>query len=253
MSLPDEIISEILSPALAISDDLFSDLKYVPFCKILTVHLCVVVLRSRSQADALEKVLQKNPEFGRFIKKLRIEGGYGMAIHTVLKCSSNITDIFLSLAIWSSDSTKGLCKGLPLVNPRRVLLVDPKIPKALKNQNLAALTAVILHCIGQWDNLLSAFYYVDATEWMVRASHLAEALAQSQTIHTVLLSQLFDVPSFLVRLSSIPSVRVLQLKVSPAPHVKDILDLDPRLKALVRYPAPEPSEDPAQIPISHRL
>ncbi|KAJ6568874.1 hypothetical protein B0H19DRAFT_874572, partial [Mycena capillaripes] len=57
----------------------------------------VVVLRSKSQANALEKVLQKHAEFGRFIKKLRVEGGYGLAMHTILKSAPNITDIFLSL------------------------------------------------------------------------------------------------------------------------------------------------------------
>ncbi|KAJ7658840.1 hypothetical protein DFH06DRAFT_919114, partial [Mycena polygramma] len=36
----------------------------------------VVVIRSKSQANALEKVLVNNKEFGRFIKKLRrLRGG----------------------------------------------------------------------------------------------------------------------------------------------------------------------------------
>ncbi|KAJ7649499.1 hypothetical protein DFH06DRAFT_1208374 [Mycena polygramma] len=274
MSLPDEIISEILSPALTISDDLFSDTSAVsPFAKYspstsaylvvcrdwlrvatpLLYH--VVVLRSRSQANALEKVLQKNPEFGRFIKKLRLEGGYGKAIHTVLKCSPNITDIFLSLAIWSSDSTEGLCNGLPLINPRRVLLVDPFTRKPLKNKNLAALTTVILRCISKWENLrvfdfpyCSAFFYLADAEWMARASHLAGALAQSQTIHTVIFSRILDVSAFLLRLSTIPSVRILQLKVPPPPDIKETFDAHPRLKALIRYPALDPPEDLAQIP-----
>lgn len=170
---PDEILSEILSPALKVSDELFSDTSDVsPFAKYspsTSAYLVVCrdwlrvatpllynvgVLRSKSQANALEKVLETQKEFGRFIKKLRVEGGYGMAMHTVLKSAPNITDIFLSLMIWSSDSTKGLCKGLPLINPHRVILVDPKVPRPLKNKHLAALSKVILSCIGKWNNLV---------------------------------------------------------------------------------------------------
>ncbi|KAJ7800097.1 hypothetical protein B0H13DRAFT_1673125 [Mycena leptocephala] len=90
-SLPAEIISEILSPALKVSDEMFSDTSDVsPFAKVslsTSAYLVVcrdwlrvatpllynvVVLRSRSQACALEKVLQSHPELGRFIKKLRV-------------------------------------------------------------------------------------------------------------------------------------------------------------------------------------
>ncbi|KAK7016882.1 hypothetical protein R3P38DRAFT_2541288 [Favolaschia claudopus] len=130
--LPDEILSEILSPALKVPDDLFSDTSHVsPFatyapstsayllvCKdwlrVSTPLLySVVVLRSKAQANALEKVFRKNPEFGAFVRKLRVEGGYGSAMHTILQATPNLTHLVLSLAIWSSDTTTGLCKGLP--------------------------------------------------------------------------------------------------------------------------------------------
>ncbi|KAJ7716224.1 hypothetical protein DFH07DRAFT_684410, partial [Mycena maculata] len=115
--LPDEIISEILSPALKVSDELFSDASnvspfadYTPTSTSAYLLVCkdwlrvatpllysVVVLRSKAQANALEAVLRDNAEFGRFVKKLRVEGGHGMAMHTILKSAPNITDIFLSL------------------------------------------------------------------------------------------------------------------------------------------------------------
>src|ERR1700761_8680417 len=93
-SLPDEIISEILSPALKVADDVFSDTSRVsPFsnysestsayllvCKSwlrvatpLLYH--VVVLRSTAQAKALAGALSMNNALGQFIKKLRVEGG----------------------------------------------------------------------------------------------------------------------------------------------------------------------------------
>ncbi|KAJ7658134.1 hypothetical protein DFH06DRAFT_447200, partial [Mycena polygramma] len=86
-TLPDEILSEILSPALKISNELFSDTydvslfanpcvlsssayaAYLLVCRdwlrVATPLLYnVVILRSLSQANALERVLQKHKEFG---------------------------------------------------------------------------------------------------------------------------------------------------------------------------------------------
>ncbi|KAJ7652709.1 hypothetical protein DFH06DRAFT_532957 [Mycena polygramma] len=270
-TLPDEILSEILSPALKVSDDLFSDTydvspfatpavsssAYLLVCRdwlgVATPLLYnVVILRSRSQANALEKVLQKHKAFGRFIRKLRVEGGYGMAMHTILKSAPNITDIFLSLAIWASDNTQGLCKGLPLIDPHRVILVDPGVGRPLKNKNLTALTKVILRCIPRWHNLrvfdfpyfCSLHYLVSAQQtWMTRAANLAGALALSQ-VETVLIQELYHaLPDFFLVLSKIPSVRVLQLTAEPSPRVRHAVDTDARLKALVRYPSLEAEDD----------
>ncbi|KAJ6568949.1 hypothetical protein B0H19DRAFT_1256639 [Mycena capillaripes] len=219
-TLPDEILSEILSPALKVSDELFSDTSDVsPFAKYspsTSAYLVVCrdwlrvatpllynvgVLRSKSQANALEKVLETQKEFGRFIKKLRVKEG----------------------TEWRCTLTKGLCKGLPLINPHRVILVDPKVPRPLKNKHLAALSKVILSCIGKWNNLrvfdfpyLSGMQYRPPTGlvWEARATDLAEVLARSQ-VHTILLAELWRPPTFLIPLSQIPTVQILQLKAQP--------------------------------------
>ncbi|KAJ7139220.1 hypothetical protein C8R44DRAFT_764079 [Mycena epipterygia] len=262
--LPDEIISEILSPALKVSDDLFSDTSEVsPFadyfpstsayllvCKdwlrVATPLLYnVVVLRSKGQANALEKVLRSNPDFGRFIKKLRVEGGYGMAMHTILQSAPNITDVSLSLSIWSSDGTQGLCKGLPLINPRRVLIVDPLVRKLLKNQHLAALTTALFRCICTWDNLeMFGFPYANFpyyprnfSAWTDRANNLAQALTQSQTLHTIIISKISDT-GLLAPLLEIPSLKVLKIQkpfTQYHRHFIATINSDARLKPLVRY------------------
>ncbi|KAJ7896796.1 hypothetical protein B0H14DRAFT_2233645, partial [Mycena olivaceomarginata] len=95
-SLPDEIISEILSPALKVSDEVFSHTSRVsPFSKyseFTSAYLLVckswlriatpllynvVILRSKAQVKALSLALAGNKVLGKFIKKLRVEGGYG--------------------------------------------------------------------------------------------------------------------------------------------------------------------------------
>ncbi|KAJ7605948.1 hypothetical protein DFH06DRAFT_1348367 [Mycena polygramma] len=95
--LPDEIISEILSPALKVSEEMFSDTSSTsPFaspsvsssaalivCKAwlrvatpLLYHVAVV--RSKAQARALQRSLRGNPDLGRFVKMLRVEGASGI-------------------------------------------------------------------------------------------------------------------------------------------------------------------------------
>ncbi|KAJ7503396.1 hypothetical protein B0H11DRAFT_582819 [Mycena galericulata] len=264
--LPDEIISEILSPALKVSDELFSDTSDVsPFAKYTLstsayLLVCkdwlrvatpllynVVVLRSKSQANALEKVLLQNQEFGRFIKKLRVEGGFGIALHTILKSAPNITDVSLSLAIWSSDSTSGLCKGLSLINPQRVILLDPYARKPLKNQQLATLSKTVRSCIRTWDNMkIFGFPYGSKTMydpiWTQRALNLVEALSQSH-VQTVLLSSTFNgIPSFIEPLCKIGSLKVLQFH-SVDPYTMSRLNSDPQIKALARYPTSEPTRE----------
>ncbi|KAJ7139123.1 hypothetical protein C8R44DRAFT_301415 [Mycena epipterygia] len=263
--LPDEIISEILSPALKVSDELFSDTSEVsPFadyspstsayllvCKdwlrVATPLLYnVVVLRSKGQANTLEKVLRSNPDFGCFIKKLRVEGGYGLAMHTILQSAPNITDVSLSLSIWSSDGTQGLCEGLPLINPRRVLVVDPPIRKLPKNQHLTALTTALFRCIRTWDNLeIFGFPYAhfswryprNFTMWTDRRNNLAQALTQSQTLHTIIISEISDT-GVLALLLEIPSLKVLKIQkpfTQDDRHLITTINSDPRLKQLTRY------------------
>ncbi|KAJ7140672.1 hypothetical protein C8R44DRAFT_540002, partial [Mycena epipterygia] len=140
--IPDDIIYEILSPLLKITDKVFSDASPKPltspghssssyllvskaWLRVLTPLLYnVVILRTTSEAESLEKALAQDRAFGLLIRKMRVEGGFGQAMHTVLKCAPNITDLFLTLYISKPDEVDGLCRGLRLINPQRVILVD---------------------------------------------------------------------------------------------------------------------------------
>lgn len=169
--LPDEIISEILSPALRIPDEAFADTvstspfasysqstsAYLLVCKawlrVSTPLLYnIVVIRSKAQARALEAALKSNKDLGAFIKKLRVEGGYGSPMKTILKCSPNITDLVLSLAIWSSDSVSGVCQGLHLLDPVRLIIHDVEEPG--DNQQNLRLVKKLVECIQLWKRLV---------------------------------------------------------------------------------------------------
>ncbi|KAJ7328094.1 hypothetical protein DFH08DRAFT_710050 [Mycena albidolilacea] len=98
-SLPDELLSEILCPVLQVPDDIFSQILVVsPFanpasasrlqgvaqsCTPLLYN--VVVIRSKTQAEALAVALCGTHDPGRFIKTLRVEGGFGAHMGHILK------------------------------------------------------------------------------------------------------------------------------------------------------------------------
>jgi hypothetical protein len=168
--IPDEILKEILSSALKIDDHLFADTSMrSPFSfptqsKSVFLTVCkrwlrvstpllynVVVLRSAAQARALARVLKKNKEFGRFIKKIRIEGGFGAAMEKILSAAHNTTDVHILLEIWSNDNVSGLCKGLPLLNPSHVILWQ--CHSACSNSQARWLYKTLGECMKTWKNM----------------------------------------------------------------------------------------------------
>ncbi|KAG6827838.1 hypothetical protein H0H92_010298 [Tricholoma furcatifolium] len=171
-SLPDEIIREILAPVLKVPDEVFRNNAHVsPFsnyseststilvvCKswlrVSTPLLYnVVVLRSKAQAQALERTLRGNPFLGTFIKKLRVEGGYGSSMYHIIQASPNISELWLSMRLWSSDNVSGLCRGLPLINPTRLILHDNEFRPSDSNSCTRKLWDVLCPSIQSWDKL----------------------------------------------------------------------------------------------------
>jgi hypothetical protein len=173
--VPDEILSQILTPLLEHPDEVFRDQSakplldpgfssssYLLVCKAwlrMSTPLLykTVVLRTTAQAEALLAVLTCNRQFGLFIAKLRVEAGFPSAIHTILKFAPKITDLYLTLYIWASDDVGGLCSGLSLINPRRVIFHDavPNTPK--KNKQTEQLFSALLELVPKWDKLVRCF------------------------------------------------------------------------------------------------
>ncbi|KAF7331515.1 ATP-dependent bile acid permease [Mycena kentingensis (nom. inval.)] len=168
--IPDEIIAEFLSPALKVSEADFSETSHTsPFatfgestsgllvvCKAwlrvatpLLYH--TVVLRSKAQAVALQKALHNNEELRPFVKKLRVEGAFGTPMRGVLQHATKITDLFLSVCIWSNDTTAGLCAGLDAINPTRLIIYDSY--ETGKNKQSDALLKKVVECLRTWSNL----------------------------------------------------------------------------------------------------
>lgn len=170
--LADELLKEILSPQLLVPDELFADTGAVsPFSKatysagdvllvckrwmrVATPSLYhTVIIRSLAQAQALAAALTSNPDFGRHIKRLRIEGAYGEHLAKIAPVASGIVDFCFTLSIWADAGTGGLLKLLPAINPERVWITTSP-PKIIKNKKHSVVVKTLSSSIPRWTKLV---------------------------------------------------------------------------------------------------
>ncbi|KAJ7171676.1 hypothetical protein C8R43DRAFT_979036 [Mycena crocata] len=256
--LPDEIISEILSPALKIADDAFADTMqptspfaaytrstsaYLVVCKawlrVATPLLYnVVVIRSKAQALALETALKSNKDLGMFIKKLRVEGGYGAPMKNILKYSPNITDLVLSLAIWSSDSVGGLCQGLSLIDPIRLIIHDTNFQGPGKNKQNLRLAEKLAERIRRWQNLriVDLPYTYDWDPELVRYQQICTAITAAPFVEQVFIPipEGFGLPEAIEATRHNPSFKSFTIKELLPPGWELGIE-DPTLLEIVKH------------------
>ncbi|KAJ7681495.1 hypothetical protein B0H17DRAFT_1076149 [Mycena rosella] len=262
--IPDEILHEILSPALKVPEEAFSATSIQsPFSRdesssafllvskswlrVATPLLYnVVIIRSKAQAQVLAIVFRANPDLGRFVRKLRVEGGYAISMHKILQTSKNITDLFITVNITSADNTCGLCRGLPSIDPARVIIDCSPAYYPYKGCN--KLVDVLKECIQKWKNLT-----------VVQVSHasggpldvISRALRNVKSLDTLVISdkpyhELFqerEIPKYISIIAANRSLQHIQLNVQPRGDVTRSnfykeLQKDVRLEALFNLPPP---------------
>ncbi|KAJ7653170.1 hypothetical protein DFH06DRAFT_527574 [Mycena polygramma] len=253
-TLPDEIISEILAPALKVQEHMFANLSSKsPFAKYsvsssAVLLVCkawlrvatpllynVVVLRSKGQARALQDALRLNRDLGRWIKKLRVEGGLASSMKQVLEYAPNITDIFLSLQIHSSDSSSGLVAGLPQINPTRLIIYDDQ-NNPLRNKAVVQLMETLESCAPQWTNLNTVVLpYVSLS--VLRESFVLK-LCAAKTLKTVSIPfPRADMMPHLIQIAQAPSLEAIEIraKLTKTKSIGLPPTTNPRLKALLAW------------------
>ncbi|KAJ7932736.1 hypothetical protein B0H13DRAFT_768679 [Mycena leptocephala] len=248
--LPDEIISEILSPALKVSDEVFSDTSdispfanysastsaYLLVCKswlrVATPLLYnVVILRSKAQAKALGLALSKNAQLGHFIKKLRVEGGYGAPMRIILKSSPNISDLFISLEIYSSDNTSGLCKGLHLINPTRLILLDKY--RESENKMVSQLVNAVAESMTKWDRL--CVFDCPYTGASGRGYKFIQPLLKFKRLHTLAIPKVSGLFWAYSTFKQCP-LQIIHIKRPVMEWERSyLLDMDPVLMGLLKF------------------
>jgi len=170
--LPAELLIEILSPSLLVPDEMFADNgPYSPFDKVdqpasNVILVCkswmyvatpllyaTVIMRSEAQAQALAFALTNNPDFGKFIRRLRVEGAYGDHVWTAIQNAPNVTDLCMTLAVWPDTSPAGLVQSLAHIDPHRVILTMAPIGP-IRNITHRALLNALCSQIRSWTCLV---------------------------------------------------------------------------------------------------
>ncbi|KAF7320864.1 F-box domain-containing protein [Mycena chlorophos] len=273
VDLPDEILSEILTPALRVSDDAFSDARVLGMSFTESSSACllvckdwlrvstpllygVVILRSKAQAQALAFALQNNPDLGRFIKKLRVDGGYGRFMHIILQTTPNISELFLMFSMGSTDSVSGLVKGLPLVSPSRLFIHNASRHVSAPGK---ALITTIAACVPSWTKLNTVQV---STKWRDYdepiVPELVAAFANCQTLVSFVLAGSetvpLSVPGYMKVISAAPSLKriVFRPPLRPEPSGNSVFFYrkfyegirgDPRLRQLITIPVESNDEE----------
>ncbi|KAF7320881.1 F-box domain-containing protein [Mycena chlorophos] len=277
MALPDELISEILSPALKVPDSLFSNTEEVsPFAKFrasTSAYLLVskawlrvatpllyhtVILRSKAQADALKLVFKNNPQLGAYVKKIRIEGGYGVAMQHILEATPNISDLWLCTHIWSGDTVTGLIRALPSLNPRRFILFD-LFAYATRTKQSQALVDTLFECMKEKWKRLTVFEFPDTSGfWGAELVAFSTVLKDIPSLRTVVISSASiwepHPPLYMQVVAQNPALQRIECRNPSNPRLSALpeqlaeVSKHPSLRRLLVLPGlPQSSEDSAVV------
>ena len=177
--LPDELLELIITARLGNVDyDTFSDHSPAELIqrRLDAYHLCLVnrqfyrnvraalyetvILTSRQGANALASLFRSDSTLGSQVRKLRLEGGYGEPVGDILTACRGIEWISISLDIHNAEEGEGLCKGLALINPSRVVVRDSEILQG--NEGSWKTLSNLFQCMGStdrpqvWTNMVSS-------------------------------------------------------------------------------------------------
>jgi hypothetical protein len=147
--LPEELIREILNIHLSISEYDFCQFPdngcplwmmraSKPSCAAVTSDLLLVSKRwlrvgtpllyssvklwEPKHTKAVAKLVQTNSAIGKAIRMLRVEGGMGRDLYTIVKHAPNIETLYISMHIGLSEGITGLRKSLPVISPITVYI-----------------------------------------------------------------------------------------------------------------------------------
>ncbi|KDQ60085.1 hypothetical protein JAAARDRAFT_32469 [Jaapia argillacea MUCL 33604] len=177
--------------------------------------------------------------------------GYGMPMEKIIKACPNIKDLYLSLALYSTDSVSGICRSLSSINPTRLILYESS--DHLDNSNTRQLTEALCASISSNWKALVVFHnpYVEHTsKWVFnRWRAIISALSNSPSLREVtcssspvMISHTFEM------LAKNPHLLVIRFKLNhdgrKKRYLEESLDKTSRLAKLIQFDRP-----PAQRPV----
>jgi len=176
-SLADELIRLILEPTFIVPEEHFADNgPSSPFAKVsqsageflrvckrwmrITTPLLyeTVIIRSRAQAHSLSLALSRCPEFGRFTRRLRLEGVYGdFLTPDIYETMPNVKQLCFTVSIHRTNDISGLQRAFELFNVERVVLTLHENSVRLHKLRVRLLNDLRDAIITNWPNLVRNF------------------------------------------------------------------------------------------------
>ena len=174
-ALADELLREILAPSFVVPEHMFaSNTRISPFCKVpksISDMLLVckrwmrvttpflyetVVIRTKAQASALNMALTRNPEFGLFVRKLRLEAAFGEYITSdIMRTMPRVRQFCFSPDVYHYEDISGLQTAFEEFDLERVVLT---LDKGLNNQLRRRLVRNLGAALATWNNLVSPYH-----------------------------------------------------------------------------------------------
>jgi len=194
--LADEVLQSILAPPLRVPNSMFEDVGPVsPFSKVEqsasdVLLVCkrwmrvatpiiyhTVIIRTTAQAAALNAALMRNPEFGRHVRRFRLERPYPAHItKAVVRTMPNIVDLCIPIGVLAADKPNDVYELLSNCQPQHLLLVNYRPNHT--NSTFNKLASKICAALSSWTGLVRPRMSVfDNVQFLMFSTHRRDSLA----------------------------------------------------------------------------
>lgn len=130
-----------------------------------------VFLYCKDHVKNFADTLSANPELGKLVRNLRLDGGYGTHLYAASKHLKNLHSLAILSDILAKESTAGLARALPTLNPVQVFFRGP-IYHYARNKKSQDVFHIFCKAITNWPSLVSnPLYLMDYETVLMCSAH----------------------------------------------------------------------------------
>ena len=112
-----------------------------------------LLLWMKPDTQAVAQLIKGDPNVGKAIQRLRLEGGMGKDLYTIIKHAPNIHTLWITPHVRSAESISGLRKSLALLHPQKLYFC--KMSLKLNKVADEVEKMLISHIEESWNSLVS--------------------------------------------------------------------------------------------------
>ncbi|TRM56919.1 hypothetical protein BD626DRAFT_516836 [Schizophyllum amplum] len=152
------------------------------------------IIRSRGQAESLIAAIAKRPDLAVRVKRLRLEGSFGMEAFRLLKATTHLTHLALVLHVYANEGISTMVRGLQLDHISPIVLVLADTMKSSKNRT--QLVNTLEEVVPKWTRLQAVHMSCMRLRYGSPAGDtdaIVKHLSTAPSLHTVVFPE-FDRP-----------------------------------------------------------